>query len=328
MFRNEQNTSALLSDHMPFIVETTQSEKILCWNIMKQMRYNDKYKFYNNGFNCDNESDELYFARLHHEAAQLADAVKKLNPGRICLQECPETDESYKQFEDAINQHPILKQHYVIKHLVNNSCNLMTLYDARAYEIHDELTAKITSTTLTEGLQNLIYPLVFRNKATQENTLVVNVHASFVKDIKSDVDVLQQSALSLGIKNVVFLGDFNRDLVLKSDNYSKQDVSSSLDKNQMLANNLYVKAINSGSFCSSFSRNQQKDQWVETRDGSISTQPITVTSLVEVGMANTALSFTKRISDMLRVMPADFLKMLHDFNQEQLKVVKKECNFS
>jgi hypothetical protein len=316
MFREEQNTPTLLSDHIPFMAETSQI-KLISWNIMKQMKFSDRWKSYNNGFNCDNESDELYTARLSHEAAQLSVAAKKSQPDFICLQECPETLEQYNQFVNAINNDSILA-HYHIKHPRNTSCNLITLNNSRTIDFDQGLTEKVDALLLAEGegLKKQVLPLVFRHKeGSRESILVVNVQADFTKEIKQDVIKLYEHAKTLGLENVMLLGDFNRDLVSKSDTYSKQDLSSSLDDKHLLANSLYVNAVDGGSFCSSFSRNKLKGQWVETRDGTISTDPVTIKSMLETGITNRALAFTKEVSPTLKTMPVDFLTKLQVFNQ-------------
>jgi len=301
---------------MPYKLEGEQGV-MLGWNMMKQMRF--KFKFFNNGFNCKEESDEQYFARLEHQAAQLNVAVTKFNPGFICLQECPENEASYEHFKSAINQQSILKYHYEIKRLVNKQ-SLITLYDNRAYEINYELTAQMSNVILTDGMLDAVDPIVFRVRETKENRLAINVHALFSKDIENDVMEIHQAALKLGIKNIVFIGDFNRDMVLKSDaDDCHKDISASLNEDHIFKERLHVKALRDTSFCSSFSRNSKTEQLLETRDGVMSTRPLSVISLPEIGMANTALSFTKKVSDTLRSMPDNFLANIEKFNQAQLE---------
>lgn len=302
-----QYSPTLLADHMPFMIETNHGMRIISANMMKQMKFSGH--FFNNGFNCADESDEFYTSRLCHQAAQLNIGRKQYTPEFICLQECPEEAEQYSDFIKSI------ELPYFFQHMNNQIRNLTTLYDFTQHYLDTYLTEKINLQPLSGGLANCILPLVFRNYLSNETTLVVNVHANFELDIIYDVYALDQCANILGINNTLFVGDFNRDLVLHSDEYSKHDISSALNDRRLLYETLHVHAIPGNTFCSTFARNQTMQQQLETRDGVISTEPVSVTNLMELGMANTALSFTKKLSPALKVMPDNFLSCLQDFNK-------------
>lgn len=302
---------SFLSDHMPFVAEG-YGVTLLGWNILCQMLFNEQYEIYNNGFICPNESDEHYANRLSHIAAQLNNAAIKEKPDFICLQECPETLETRDHLISALKQGNELK-HYEVSQYNNDNDEyyLMTLYDGRLYNLDQDKSEKLLQATLNEGLKGRISPLVFTKRESSETILVVNVHANFSKEVQADVRDLYQYASELGICRIVLLGDFNRDLVLVSDDYSKHDICQSLDDESRFAGVLYVNAVPRASFCSRYDKmTHQKSQVIETRDGLMSTFPVVVSCLAYVNTPNVALSFTKNISPRLSTIPSGFLEQL------------------
>ncbi len=299
---------ALLSDHMPFLVKSNDLQ-LLGWNMLCQMQFNKQWKYFNNGFECSQETPDEYRNRLSHVAGQLGIAVKQAKLSFICLQECPETQELRDVFITELKHQDNLKNLGI--EYYNNDADeyyLITLYDASNYTLDAALTEQIKAVSLNEGLNTRILPLVFLNNATKETVLVVNVHGNFGKEIKKDLQALFDATKKLNIMQMVLLGDFNRDLVLQSDSYSKHDISTSLDDNGRFADSLYVKAVAGSSFISKY--NSEKDQTntvLETRDGSISTFPITVESLTEINKQNIALESSKKLSQRLSVFPKEVL---------------------
>jgi len=279
------------------------------WNILCPMRFNSQWKYFNNGFICPNETSEQYANRLLHIAAKLNLAVANEKPAFICLQKCPETNESREQFAKALKQGEL--QHYAINFYNNNNDEyyLTTLHDARLYSIVDKLSEEMTHLALTEGLKGRILPLVYQSTNTGEVFLVVNVHANFSKEVQQDIKILYQATTERGIKDIILLGDFNRDLLLKSDNYSKSDVSDSLDSNQRFAGILHVKATHSASFCTQYNKEtEKKGQGLETRDGVMSTFPVNVICMTSVNAPDVMLSL--EISPHLATLPEGFLEQL------------------
>jgi len=282
------------------------------------MQFDTEYKYFNNGFNCRSESPDEYSSRLTHLAAKLSLIVEIEKPSFICLQECPETQDNRDKFARKIKVNEEVS-HYKINYMNNDSDEyyLMTLYDERNFSISQDLSAAIAAVPLSEGLVGRILPLVFLNKTQDEATLVVNVHAKFPNDIQSDVKALYQAAIELGIKHVVFLGDFNRDLVQESDNYSKHDIAQALDARGCFAKDLHVNAISGASFCSTYNKEtEQGGQKIETRDGIMSTFPVEVVCMANVNAA--VLSHS--LSSDLRLIPKGFLERLEVREESGLSV--------
>src|SRR5579883_649828 len=311
MLRITKSTRKALSDHMPFIAKNNDMT-LMSWNILCQMKFNDKWKYFNNGFGCHEESDKFYTNRLSHIISRIGYAAKDEAPAFICLQECPETDDLRAQFEGEIRQNEMLKN-YEISYFNNieDEYFLTTLYDAHSYTIQRELTEKISSASLEEGLAKRILPLVFLHKKSGAMTLIVNVHANFGKEVKKDVQLLCELAKQLGINHVAFLGDFNRDLVLESDNYSRHDISQALDSEHRFANLLYVNSICASSFIAQYNSDKNETNVViETRDGIMSTFPVDVICMTDINTPNPAMTFTKELSPRLNEIPDGFLEHL------------------
>lgn len=305
------NDWSILSDHMPFMVLDENMEMtFISWNILTQMKFDAEMKYFNNGFICYDETDEQYTNRLLHIVAQINDAAKSTKPGFICLQECPATCTVQSMFIDALKQGDEL-QHYGTSflHSYTDGIYLTTLYDVRSYSYDMDLSQKMNKVRLNEGLKGRVLAEVYCAKATNEKILVVNVHANFTKEIKEDVKALYHHAAQLGLKQVVLLGDYNRDLVLESDNYSKHDIAVSLNGNRQFEESLYVNAVVGASFCTRYNKEtEQKSQGIETRDGVMSTFKVSVHCMSEYNIPNVALSFTKNISPRLSSVPNGFLE--------------------
>lgn len=312
MFRQPQGKK-LLSDHMSYIAETNNIT-LIGWNILNSMQFNEQWKFFNNGFNCAKESNELFLNRLSHIASQLGHAVVQKNPDFICLQECPETQETRLHFEKEIMKNALKDFGMVYS---NNDVYLITFYNKQSYAINPELTEKMGQTFMQDGLASRVLPLVFTNLSSSEVVLIINVHGKFPKDIKNDVKALHAKAKELGIINIVLIGDFNRDLVTQSDAYSKHDISASLDAEGRFDGILNVNAVSSSSFCSVYNKESgDKSQGIETRDGIMSTFPAKIACLVETNSVDLALSFSNPVAPELSSIPNGFLEQLKENNIE------------
>jgi endonuclease/exonuclease/phosphatase family metal-dependent hydrolase len=306
-----QRTSSqkLLSDHAPFIVKS-ENETLFSWNILCQMKFNEKWKYFNNGFICPAEDVNEYRNRLSHIAARLDAMMPEEHPSFICLQECPGTVQDKQHFIETIQQTKTLKNYLSIQHS-NNSVDLISLYDPQRYAINNELSSKIQSTEFMQGLKDRVLAQVFTSMTTKKTILVVNVHADFGKEVQQDIKSLNQHAGSYNIDQIILLGDFNRDLLLQSDDYSKHDISTALDVNHMFDENLHVGASQSSSFCTKYNKEtSQKGQGLETRDGALASFPIQITCLPKHNFSSTLLSFNNPISSHLSTIPPGFLEKL------------------
>jgi endonuclease/exonuclease/phosphatase family metal-dependent hydrolase len=275
------------------------------------MKFHPQGEFFNNGFICPNETNEQYHNRLLHIAAKLNVATAREKPAFICLQACPEVLASRDTFVKALKKGEL---HDYAVNFYNNDDDeyyLMTLHDERQYSVVPQLSNLMAKIALTEGLQGRVLPLVFASHKTGEPWLVVNVHANFSKEVRHDVSALYQGATRLGIMNVVLLGDFNRDLVLESDNYSKHDISQALSEDYYFEDGLRVRATHGASFCTQYKKDSgQKKQRLETRDGVMSTCKLYVAPMAKINEADLSLSFIKEISSHLATIPDRFLEKL------------------
>jgi endonuclease/exonuclease/phosphatase family metal-dependent hydrolase len=323
----------LLSDHMPFLVKSeeksaTKNPALVGWNMLCQIKFNNDWNYFTSGFACNRdipETEQQYISRIRHVAAQLGVAIRKTQADFICLQECPETEELRKIFIAETQKHLIGYEHQFFKDS-DNDYFLMTFYNTSEYAINTELTDDVSRATLNSGLKERVLSLVFQNKMSGEKLLVINAHANFGKEMKSDVDVLHAWAKNNKLP-IVLLGDCNRDLVKKSDDISKHDISESLDAEKRLSQELHVNAVDASSFISKavFELNDKgekvKDKngnvvikevrtFVETRDGSISSFPVTTECMVDINRPNAYLNETSDLSKDLTKCPEDFIANL------------------
>jgi endonuclease/exonuclease/phosphatase family metal-dependent hydrolase len=322
MFKNQpQSAGQLLSDHSPFVA-CGKNTTLIGWNILCQMQFNPKWEYFNNGFNCRGESDDLYSHRLSHLVSQIGTAAKIENPDFICLQECPEKEAVIAKFDDEIRGNETLKK-YEIERFSTDGCSLITLYNTNTFSIEPSLSHHIATVPLHEGLAGRILPLVFLRNDTRKPTLVINVHANFSKTVEQDIKALYARARELGIKQVALLGDFNRDLVLESDDYSQHDVSSQLDKKGYFAKDLQVKATAGASFCSKFNKEtKEATQRLETRDGILSTFPVEVACMMAINTVVPKLRLHKALSPDLNRIPDGLLEPTEPTKQEEAEAMR------
>jgi hypothetical protein len=253
-----------LSDHIPFFA-SNNGISLFSWNILTQMKFNETYKYFNNGFSCSNESDEQYKNRLLLIANQIYHEHRNKNFNFICLQECPREKVLSNLFLAKIIDQLI---NYKAERFSNIEANyhLITLYDSSLYQVEQVLTEMLLETKLNQGLEGRILPLVFRHKQSGKNSCIVNVHANFGREIKNDILALYGKAKKHNIEEIIFLGDFNRDLTSSTDD-SQHDIAIALDSDHRLNNSLYVKSL-----CQSYLTYdlEEKNISYETRDGVIS----------------------------------------------------------
>lgn len=322
----EKSSQKLLSDHMPFEVIAGET-KLLAWNMLCSMKFNNQEGYFNSGFACDRdnpETNEQYHARISHVAAQLGTAHRTERPSFICLQECPEDEASHELF---IAQTLKYLPSYAYERFIDSEKDyfLITFYDQAECQLLADLTQEVKAIKLAEGLNDRILPLVFKKKS-DEKLLVVNVHASFGKDVKNDLEILNTWAKERKI-NMVLLGDFNRDLVKKSDDFSNHDISDALNESKQILDGLHVRAIESSSFISqpvfekTISGEKARDAdnrliinnintLIETRDGCISSQEATVRCLVNLNRPSIYLDASQLSGDLTKIPEGfiDFLK--------------------
>ncbi len=320
-------THMLLSDHLPFMAKTSDSLSLMSWNILLQMRYNKSGGFYNNGFKCDNESMEKYLNRLNHIAANIAIFIKEQYPHFICLQECPFTPDETNYFFDLINKNKCIKDNYVIHYTedVTTGFCLITLYNINSFIFSDNcklLTDHVMGLTLNEGLAARMLALAFEKIESNEINFIINVHAKFDLTINNDIRKLYDEIVNfskkknLTVNNIVLLGDFNRNLVSKTDSYSKYDISDELGTDNVFMDIFHTNAIFDSSFCVKHN-NGKWTQLIETRDGIMSTCHIDeLFYLPSMNFINQKLCITHPISTDLQTIPHHFLERLTETDEE------------
>lgn len=304
-------TKKILSDHMPFLVKYKHIS-FLSWNMLCQMAFRPEFGYFNNGFICPEEINNIFLNRLFHQATRLRQTARNIKPSFICLHECPETEETREKLAEALKEGEL--RHYE-RHFYNNDFGrhyLITLFDTRRFTLDATLTQAVSSLILNEGLKDRILPLVCIEKITNQKWLVVNVHANFVKDVQQDVKDLFRHATELGINEIIFIGDFNRDLLLESDDYSKHDISKAIDDKGLFDGRLHVCALHNGTICTKYKKEtDEKTQGVETRDGAIATFPMDIICMTEMNAPDKTSLHTKPISRFLTNIPQGFFEKLN-----------------
>tara|TARA_R110002126_G_scaffold272886_1_gene417143 strand:- start:51878 stop:52819 length:942 start_codon:yes stop_codon:yes gene_type:complete len=295
---------------MPFLAES-DGMCVMSWNILCQMKFNSIWEYFNNGFTCRDESDEEYRHRLSHIAAQLSAINEDDRRSVICLQECPETPELREQLIADITKQPAFSGYRA--RLFNNTEDeyyLITMYDGNMYHEDEARTNQIQAVVLKQGLVGRILPLVLVNRVSGDMTVVINVHANFSQAITQDIICLEKQIKCLGITNILLIGDFNRDLVSQSDDYSQHDVSLALDASRLFGDTLQVQASNSASFCSTYDRTTSScGQRLETRDGVMSSFEVKLVPMYAMNAPKNALSFAHPVSKALSFIPERFCNL-------------------
>jgi len=326
-----------LSDHVPYTV-SMKTEKdnyvFFSFNMMNKMEFiqgqgkdGKQWRYINNGFICIEEPHEPYQARLREVASRInsyaATHIDIVRPVAFFLQEGP-VGEFYSYFRDELSYSSTETASYIDKNYnlllavkVNNS--IMTLYDKQRYEYSKELTMKMNEVTLTAGLDNRILIAVLVNKETLNLTLTVNVHADFSKPIIDDVKAITDKARELGINDIIFCGDHNRNLTrINPTDRAKSDISK---EGALVESKLYACNIESTSFIKRFDENSglifpnlpgSKDFFhaveVETRDGVITSHPATLKAEVAMYFVKSSSYLYQQMNPSLVNIPDGFIK--------------------
>lgn len=255
-----------LSDHAPLLIKTEYGKHFFCCNILVQMKYKG---FLNNGFGCNDEQDEHYKARLGEFASRLANWTMYHQPAAICLQEGP-VDLCFNFFKN--NLFPIHDDY----NFFTLGKGMIMLVNTSKYSISDELTKKLEISKLTGGLQDKCLGKVLIERTSNKSILVVNVHADFNKPVIQDVCFLNNKAAELNIDEIIIMGDFNRNILQKSDDYSQSDMYKAVENKELA---LFATNIEASSFIRRVKDNHPKDRLpteddldllIETRDGVLS----------------------------------------------------------
>lgn len=255
-----------LSDHAPLLIKTEHGRQFFCCNILVQMKYNG---FLNNGFGCNKEQDDHYKARLSEFASRLATWAMYHEPAAICLQEGP-VGPGFDIFKN--NLFPIYDEY----DFFTLGKGMIMLVNTSKYSVSDELTKKLDIHKLTGGLQDKCLAMVLIEKTGNKSILVVNVHADFNKPVIQDVCFLHNKVTELNIDEIIIMGDFNRNILQKSDDYSQADMYKAVENKELA---LFATNMEASSFIRRAKDNHPKDilpteddldLLIETRDGVLS----------------------------------------------------------
>lgn len=323
-----RSTKKLLSDHMPFSV-TGGGLTSIAWNMLCQMSENVTHKYYNNGFVCKDETPQQYKNRLSYIASHLGSLAKNLKPAFICLQECPETESSRKEFIAELKKDSLKTYNVEYFNDTDDEYYLMTLYEPQKFELQNQFNEELKSIQLQDGLQKRVLPLVFRNLSNKEIILVVNVHAMFKVTIKKDLEAIISFSQQQKINHILLLGDFNRDLVPKCDinlqnSHTNEDIADFLNNKKLSDYTLFVNSVNASSIYTS--NYQDKKQIIATVDGVISTFPVEIKRLTEVCQHDSTQPFNKLVSHRLSYFPTELL--LNKNNDEKNSLVSSKVSNS
>lgn len=295
-----------LSDHIPFTIKN-KNHLFLCWNMLNKMSIKETQwgPFLNNGFACKMENEDEYIARLEVIADKLLKFMK-LKPSVICLQEGP-SGTFYDKFKNQFESNP----HYKFLHTPRGDHNLITLYNSEDYEFCSELTEKLKEVSLV-GFKDRVLMAVLK-KTQEEPILLINVHADFGKEIASDVKQIYHKACELKIQNIIFMGDFNRALLLPDPNdRCKNDISSAVECGKFIFENeaLYVHAIPNSSFIRRLEVDLKVE--IEKRDGVLSSESFDLEFKKDIFMTK---DLKNKLSVDLQTLPENFKENLLKFDK-------------
>lgn len=220
-----------LADHAP-ILYAYENASIIGYNMMYEARFNEKWKYYNNGHGILHEAPIQYRARLDQIARKFSNTH---DAGIIVLQETPKTTDDRMYFitqAKAANPDFEFISNRKQGDEQTNRVDLLTAYNTEIYEINHDLSKKLNDIALTEGLQGRTLSTVLFNKRTQKKILITNIHADFGKNILSDLEKIYLKALSLEIDDIAFSGDFNRNLLDTRKEYGTFSPSLVMDPSQ------------------------------------------------------------------------------------------------
>jgi len=320
MFASARKQPALLSDHMP-ITASSDDFTVISWNIMYQMQFNEKHQFFNNGFGVYNETDIEYENRLKHIASRINKlAETNNNTDFICLQECPKTQEATELLINSMKAKNSLKAYNYIPYRGEYSnLHLVTFYNLNKYKFSIQKSkkfAEIEYVKLQEGFFDRVLPLVLEDKISKETVLIVNVHANFFKEIHNDLKAIYSYASQANIDNMIFIGDFNRDLVQQSDDRCKHDISGATNNDKLLFKSLNVRSTPEASFLTIYNKETGTTKpMVETRDGCISSEIMQVKKVPEINMQEPKMRLTLKTSIHLGSYPKEVLRVEEEYKK-------------
>ena len=297
----------LLSDHMP-VLTTNSLRKLVTYNMTYKAQ--DKGSFYNNGWGA-NENQEEYENRLAHIATKIVQLVDLEKPDFICLQECPKDRETHKLFIQRIKSHSSTAGYAFLQSKVKDAF-LIIIYNKRRYAL-EEVPA-LSTMTFNAGLKNRALLACFTNVETQESHLVGCIHANFHKEVRSDIELIYSKAKQLKIHHIDLLGDYNRDLLSHSDDYSLKDISDAITSNGQIGGlRMFANAVAGASFCYGTQEAPyplEQIQTIETRDGIISSEEFQVQCILQMNYADKTLLKSMPLNKKLACIPEGFLENL------------------
>ncbi len=204
--------NVFLSDHTPFNISTDKIT-VFSLNIMFKMHYNASKKFYNNGFRCEEETVDQYRSRLTQIALEVSGNINANKTSIFCFQECPQNRRDEHFFFSQLIEN---NKTFALEH--SNGCSrgyfLTTFYDVDRFQADYALSDRIQKIPLSGGLNGRMLALSLEDRKSREKYLVINVHANFNIEIKTDIENIYAESKRFGIHYILFIGDFNRNLLI------------------------------------------------------------------------------------------------------------------
>ena len=219
-----KTSKMILSDHIAtrYKMKSARNTEIdiISFNFAYQMEFKKTNwgGYHNNGLGINLETDSQYHLRQQLFIQELKKLTEK--PSFLCLQEMVKTEANYNFLETEICEgtaYKVITNKYRPKagETVNNKipADLTTVYDASVYDFDADKSDKLQNASkLQQALYNRTLISVFKNKETNEEHVIVNIHASFGEEITLDIDNLYNTIRLEGYQNISIIGDFNRRL--------------------------------------------------------------------------------------------------------------------
>lgn len=292
--------------------------------MMFKMNFNSKFKFYNNGFRCDNETSPQYENRLKLISNMLAQQRIANNVDIFCLQEAPQNkrDEEFffRELRATIGKKFAIESS---KGKVNGHYSL-TAYNSNRFEKHNNITQSLSRIAYSGGFLRRVLPIALIDKnGNKEKHLILNVHANFKEQIKDDLELLLKEASRLGINYATIIGDFNRNLLIdtkdKQDNCKRVLAAAYKDGK---TSGISIRTVKST--CVYFNDSGLE---IQTRDGAIATEKLGEFNVTPLWNANQVEVLTGNLHERISnktLLTSEIKSALTKSRQNDSEHLKKE----
>lgn len=233
-FRLASIPPVLFSDHEMMLI--TGDFKALSYNILEKMELNTEWKYFNNGFMQETETESDYLARLERIVQRIAAAAIMQGIEIICLQEVPGSELSADDhvalsFKELLEQHLSNFERFHQGNnmiLVNKHINSM-LVDLNSLKFAPKMLFK--KSNLSKAMAVYI---------EERNTVIINQHASWMSKEDESGPSAPESDVIAGFNLIIekiardysnsqtvrvqIYGDFNRENYQLADEFRTLDI--------------------------------------------------------------------------------------------------------